>query len=210
MNQIKVKINRDALNEQFCGLRGAAVDSHITKLVKEEHFYPAVYEMIDEFEAHKVTQEIEGGVDSPNISETLDGKFKSENGKNLYSFIGFDSNEPNPINDLRKFLDPKHKYGPKMKLDSVEKKRLKFNFVVSTPDINEIYKETPIPWAKGLSWVRRIEIGIPGLSKFLNKFGLPTSRSGGGIQIENEIRSAKFTPVQYLSTIFNNFLKNFK
>lgn len=207
MNQIKVKINRDALNEQFCGLRGAAVDSHITRLVKEEHFYPAIYGMIDEFENHPVTKELEGGINSPNLSNSLDGNFKSEEGKNLYSFIGFESN---PINDIRPFLDPKHKNGPKMKLDSVEKKRLKFNFVVSTPNIDEIYKETPIPWANGLSWVRRIEIGIPGLGKFLNKFGLKGSRSGGGVQIKNEIRSAKFTPVQYLSTIFNNFLKNFK
>lgn len=208
MAPIKVKINRDTLNEQFCGLRGAALDSHITKLVKEEYFYPAVYEMIDEFENHPVTQEIEGGIEADNISETFGGKFKNSEGKNLYSFIGFNAGET-PISVIRSFFDLKHKYGPKMELSSVNKKRLKFNFKVYTPNIEEIYKQTPIPWAAGLSWVRRIEIGIPGLGRFLNKFGIDSSRSGGGVQVDRELRPAKFKPVQYLSGIFDRFIKKF-
>lgn len=202
---IKVTINRSQFNEQICGLRGAALDSKVTKLVKDEYFLPAVEEMIQDFENHLVTKEIEGGIDSSNITNTLGGKFKNDEGKNLYSFIGFAGN--NPIDDIRPFLDPKHQHGPKLKLESVEKKRLKFNFKISPPELDKIYSNTPLPWGTGISWVRRIEIGIPGLGRFLNKIGVKGSRSGGGIQIKNELRSARFKPVKYLSEIFDNFLK---
>ena len=204
---IKVKINRAEFNEQVCSLRGAALESKVSRIVKEEYFYPAVYEMIDEFENHPVTKEIEGGVDSENLSDTLRGKFKNESGKNLFSFIGFLAGT-NPIAQIRQFFDPKHKNGPKCTLESTEKKRLLFNFKITPPDIEAIYKTTPIPWASGMSWVRRMEIGIPGLGRFLNKIGAKNSRSGGGVQIKHELRSARFSPVQYMTGIFNNFIKN--
>ena len=204
---VKVKINKMELNEQVCNLRGAALESKVSKIVKEEYFYPAVYEMIDEFESHSVTREIEGGIDSENLSDTLHGKFKNDSGRNLFSFIGFLAGT-NPIAQIRQFFDPKHKNGPKCILESTEKKRLLFNFKISPPDIEAIYKNSPIPWASGMSWVRRIEIGIPGLGRFLNKIGAKNSLSGGGIQIKHELRSAKFSPVEYLSGIFNRFLKN--
>ncbi len=204
---VKVKINKMELNEQVCNLRGAALESKVAKIVKEEYFYPAVYGMIDDFENHPVTREIEGGIDSENLSNTLRGKFKNDNGKNLFSFIGFLAGT-NPIAEIRQFFDPKHKDGPKCKLESTNKKRLLFNFKITPPDIESIYKNSPMPWATGMSWVRRIEIGIPGLGRFLNKIGAKNSRSGGGVQIKHELRSARFSPVKYLSEIFNRFLKN--
>ena len=102
---IKVKINRAEFNEQVCRFRGAALESKVSRIVKEEYFYPAVYEMIDEFENHPVTKEIEGGVDSENLSDTLRGKFKNESGKNLFSFIGFLAGTY-PIAQIRQFFDP--------------------------------------------------------------------------------------------------------
>ena len=52
---------------------------------------------INEIKNHPVSKELDGGPDSENISDTLNGK------ENLFAFIGFD-NEDKPIDDLTELI----------------------------------------------------------------------------------------------------------
>ena len=55
-------------------------------------------QMIQEFLNHPVTVEISNGVNSPNISKTLSYG-------NLYSFIGFYADEPDPTDAILAILE---------------------------------------------------------------------------------------------------------
>jgi len=203
----KVKINRRELNIQISADPQKQVQKKIKVFVNDNYFEPAVQEMQEEFEEHPITQELDGGIEATNISNTLRGNFPDDEGKNLYSFIGFAGD--NPTDDIRPFLIPNTKNGPKLELVDQDKTKLQFTYEIKPPDLKNIYSKTPMPWGGGLSWAKRIEIGIPGLGRFLNKIGVKGSRSGGGIQIKNELRRAKFSPRKYLTEIFDNLKKNF-
>lgn len=168
-------------------------------------FENAAIAMQRDFEEHKVTQEIDQGIGANNISGTLGGG-KAPN--NLFSFIGFEGGS-SPTEVVRKRLDPTSKNGPQMVKVGQDTRgtTIRYQFKVSVP-FEEIYKETPVPWAKGLSWVEKMETNIPGYSHFLAKYGLKNSRSGGGVQVEKEVRSGEFSPPEggYLKGIFARFV----
>jgi hypothetical protein len=167
-------------------------------------FENAAIAMQREFEEHPVTQEIDGGIGSDNISKTL-GDGKAPN--NLFSFIGFRGGDK-PTGPIRKRLDPANKDGPQIAKLGEDRRgsSVRYQFRVSVP-FEDIYAETPIPWAKGMSWVEKMETNIPGYSHFLPEYGLKNSRSGGGVQIEKEVREDEFTPPEggYLKGIFARF-----
>jgi len=182
-----------------------------TRVFEKNYFNPAVEKLNNDFENHIITQEL----DAASVDVSIEGESGMVSGgdsteaKNLFAFIGFEEGE-SPTDSIRPFLDPQNPNGPTYKyIRGSQKDNLEFNFEVRGPNLDKIYKETPMPWARGISWVNRIEIGIPGLSKFLNKVGLAGSRSGGGIQVKEKIRNARFKPRRYLSTIINNFIKEF-
>jgi hypothetical protein len=171
-----------------------------TVVLRENYFEPAVIKMQEAFEKHKVTQEIEGGVEERNISKTLRGGDATEN---LYSFIGFDQGDQ-PTQIIRESLDENSPNGPKMKyIRGSQIKNLSFQFKITEPNLKAIYEDTPIPWAIGLSWAKRIEQGIPGFKNFLAKEGY--GRSEGGIQVKGKVSRAEFKPVKYLSKIIEVF-----
>lgn len=171
-----------------------------TRVVQEEYFQPAVIKMQEAFEKHSVTREIEGGAEERNISKTLRGGDATEN---LHSFIGFSQGDQ-PVQVIRDALDPNNEKGPKMKyIRGSQIDNLSFQFKITEPDIEGIYKETPIPWAPGLSWAKRIEQGIAGAKSFLAKSGY--GRSEGGIQVKGEVTKAEFKPVKYLSKVIEAF-----
>jgi hypothetical protein len=178
------------------------------KMVREGFFDPAVEQMKNEFESHPVTREIDGGISAANESDTLQGDFKTKSGKNLYSFIGFDSSDgESPLQPIRDRLDPKHPDGPKIVYKGMDKQKITFDYIIKAPKEAAIHKATPMPWAKGLSWSKRIEYGIPGIANFLNKLFAAGSRSWGGVQVDQKLRDgARFKPTTYLTGIFKNFL----
>lgn len=192
-------------------------------IVRQQYFEPAVEAMKEEFMRHPVTEEILGGVHATNGSGTLDGEFRDEEGDspaNLTSFIGFDAPPEQVIGPILQRLSTHHEDGPKMRYVGRDKSSarsavgsrlsLRYEWEISAPNEGAIYDDTPFPddWLEGnVSWVKRIEQGIPGLAHFLNVYGRPSSRSGGGIQIEGTLRSGRYRPIPYLSRIFNNFLR---
>jgi hypothetical protein len=181
------------------------------EIVREQFFEPAVQAMQHEFDDHPVTQEIDAGIDSPNVSNTLAPS--SYDHMNLFSFIGFNAGD-HPTDAIRDYLDPNSPGGPKMSYLGKDSSRLEFRYKISAPDQDAIYQATPLPWAPGISWAKRIEVGMAGLGQFLNLGEGETrasSRSGGGIQVKNTIRpGVQFRATSYLSAIFNNFLRHMK
>lgn len=178
------------------------------KYAREKIFEPEVNRLQREFEKHPVTKEIAGGIESPNYSKTLVG-FNSDEGRNLFSFIGFDEGDE-PLDAIREFLDPDNQNGPKMNyVRGSQVRNLVFQFKVTAPNKQDIYNATPMPWADGISWAERIELGIPGVNRFLNKFGIAKSQSGGGIQVKANLRSTRFSNRSFLSQIFGDFLARF-
>lgn len=179
--------------------------------LREAFFDPAVAELKAEFMNHPVTREIAAGVDASNTSNTLDAPFREdEDGDspaNLTSFIGFDKDGAEVLAPILQRLDPRDKDGPKLVYVGREKDQMTYRFTVKAPDESAVYDETPIPWAPGLSWAKRIEQGLPGIGHFLNVYGRRASRSGGGIQIDGTLRTGRFRPTGYLTALFNNFLR---
>ncbi len=179
--------------------------------LKQAFFDPAVDQLKKEWTNHPVTKEIAAGVDSANISNTLDARFQ-EDGKmdspaNLTSFIGFDKSPEEILAPIAERLDPSHPDGPKIVYNGRDKDKLNYKYTIKAPNEEAIENVTGLPFAPGISWATRIEKGLPGIGHFLNVKGRPSSRSGGGIQIEGTLRTGRFKPTSYLSQLFNNFLR---
>lgn len=185
----------------------------------QERFDVAVEELKADFEKHDVTQELDRGIGAPNISQTLRGGDAPEN---LYSFIGFGGGRSTdePTKEIRERLEPSHPDGPKLRYRGKEQRgtAIRYQFVAQTPDEEAIWEATPLPWAPGLSWARKIEGKIPGFASFLARFMGSPSFSGGGIQAKNpngsvrEIRSGDYVRPAggYLQTMFRRFLRRVK
>lgn len=164
------------------------------KMVVSREFTNAKEKLIDDFTNHPVTREIEAGVNSSNISNTLGGK------GNLFSFIGFQSGD-NPTQPIYWQLRDIALTSIMVKRDGTSQSYVLY------PTADDIYKATPMPWAEGRSWAEGIEKGISNLGQFLSK---PTeeSRSGGGIQSKNPVSSASFSTTPYISALIKDFEKD--
>lgn len=151
-------------------------------------------EMLNEFNNHPITKELEMGPNGQNISGTLGGK------GNLFTFIGFSKNEK-PTSIIKEYLMNIHVTYKRM-----EKGRFIFDIVY--PSKQDLFDATPMPWASGRSWLKGIELGMSGLGNYLHKQGrtINNSRSGPAIQSEGKINPGKFSNTSYISKIINNFV----
>lgn len=202
LQSIKVRVAKNVASDRACQKAAA---SRIQTV-----FDDAVIGLQKDFEENSITQEIDGGIASKNISGTLKG---GEAPENLFSFIGFEEGSM-PTEEIRKRLDPEHKDGPKLKYaGKVKNDRLEYKFTISAPDKKAIFSATPLPWATGMSWAQKIERSIPGFAKFLPKFMTSkNSRSGGGVQVKSDLRGARFSPPKdgYITKIIANFTDRIK
>lgn len=182
----------------------ADVQEVAEKIAKESIYVKYVYtelqkevekiknEIIEEFENHPVTQEIEGGITAANISNTLDGI------TNLYSFIGFESGD-NPLDPIREQLK-------KINLRYTINSKGELIFTVEFPTAKDIFKVTPMPWATGRSWAQGIEVGISGLGYYIKS--TINSRSGLGVQSQKPVRNGvRFRNTKYISYLINLYSK---
>ena len=155
-------------------------------------------EIIEEFNNHPVTREIEAGIGSANISGTLNGV------TNLYSFIGFYAGT-DPITPIRELLE-KSTYriiaSPTATISKV---------VFEIPTAKMIFNATPMPWAIGRSWAKGIETGISGIGYYLKLTLDKNSRSGLGVQSQKKVRTGvRFKNTKYISDLINKFEKELK
>lgn len=153
-------------------------------------------ELIQEFETHPVTVEIDGGKNARNLSGTLDGV------ENLFSYIGFEENDK-PTQPIRNALNEIFLTSTMIKKDGSSLS----NVLYPLPD--DIFRITPMPWAEGRSWAKGIESGMPGFGRYLRK-DAPSSRSGGGIQVKGKVRAGGFKNTRYISEMIRKFEKNLR
>lgn len=160
--------------------------------------------LLEEFNKHDVTTEIESGPGSQG-SEFLPGISDG----NLFSFIGFHAGS-NPTEDVRNILTKDIFI---KKEGTVNKQRRSISFLVNIPKVEQIYQSTPYPntWNPG-SWVKGIETYISGLGFYLfsRTKPLPGSRSGPAVQIKKQLRSAQFKRTKYVGDMLKRFRYNFR
>jgi len=156
--------------------------------------------LLQEFDAHPVTQEIKAGPapSTKNISGTLGGE------GNLFSFLGFYAGD-NPTDRVRDVLETQVRLATGVRREpKTNSVRFRFSLRIPTQEINAA---SPMTWESGKSWVNAIEKGVSGFSHYLwKKFIGPASRSFYGIQAENTVRGGSFTKRDYLKEIFRNFV----
>lgn len=152
-------------------------------------------QMIVDFLNIPITKEIMAGPSAVNMSGTLAGH------GNLFSFIGFEKGD-DPIAPILNLLYKSNcKFG---RMNAAGK----FNISINIPTAEEIFDVTPLPWATGISWAKRMEVGLSGLGMFLGKESIH-SRSGGGIQSKNQIRKSRFSNTKYISAFINDWNQKF-
>ncbi len=151
-------------------------------------------DMITDFLRHPITKEIEGGPMALNTSGTLGGY------GNLFSFIGFEKGS-RPISPIVALLRQTNFNCSRMVRGVI-------NITVELPSADQIFRATPLPWATGISWAKRIEVGMSGLGMYMSK-PAETSRSGTGLQSSKNIRGGKFSNTQYITAFLKKWQKEF-
>lgn len=166
----------------------------------QNNFIKYKNQYINQFENHPVTKEIATGPESRNISNTLGGI------GNLFSFIGFEKSS-DPISRIRDLI--RNSFSIEKKGVSISGSRIKFNYKISYPDLKDLDGVSSMPWESGKSWISSIERSISGFGYYMYK-KFNKSRSGTGLQTENQIRSGSFKPVKYMSQIVKDFVNNIR
>jgi hypothetical protein len=178
----------------------------VTAKVKEK-FDEAHQQLLDNFESHEVTREIEAGPDGENISGTLGGR------GNLFSFIGF-YQDSNPLAVVRSYLkDIRLNRKPNRKRSG--KKRVNFEYSIEAPGKKDtLFRDTKLSWL-GKSWLKGIESGLSGLGSYIywwSGMDFPPSRSGSGVQEKDgrRIRSGAYRPTKYISSLLSQFSRDLR
>lgn len=164
------------------------------KQIIHQEFNAAKLKLIDEFEGHAVTREIEGGTGASNISGTLGGK------GNLFSFIGFKYGDK-PTKVIREMFE-------RIEITSIITQRdgfAKTHVLYPRPD--DVFMVTPLPWAEGRSWAKGIENGISNFGQYLD-LKADASRSGRGLQNEKMETGLSFSPTPYITELIADFEKS--
>lgn len=164
--------------------------------------------LLQDFDAHEVTQEIKRG---PTASKSILSY------GNLFSLLGFEAGF-NPLAPLREYLK-KNTYLEQGKgnIETVGGKIYLRKRVVM-PTLDEVYAETEQnqigvdEWADK-SWVKMVQEGIPGLPRYLfyrlkghkTKNLEESSRSGAAVQVEHQIRGGSTPGISYINALLTQF-----
>jgi hypothetical protein len=153
--------------------------------------------MIEDFNSHPVTKEVEGGASASNSSGTLGGY------GNLFTFIGFPVGSA-PTLQIRKYLTRRSTVSKQPKIIK-RQAVVDMAFRVDIPTVEGAENVTPSPWS-GKSWTREVERGISGFGFYMySDTALPDSRSGRGAQTNKKLRALAYRPVKYISSILEKF-----
>ena len=195
-----VSINRSVLMKSLKTFDLSSVKEQALEQAQDE-MSKIKQELLEDYNDHPVTKELEAGADSENISQTLNGV------GNLTTYIGFQegSNPTEPLRDKIKTvtLNPK---GRVSKDDS----NLSFEFDVIAPSIEEVESVGSLPFEQGNSWIKGIENGISGFGSYIYGRMFKNSRSGKGIQGRKSFRQGNFRSVSYMSEIMTKFYTKVK
>lgn len=196
MPNISVKFNQSIFNKNF----NKNLDKNIFKKLAyrkmQSIFGISKYNLLTRFRESDITQEILSGPLAENISNTLDGY------GNLFSFIGFNSSEPNPILNFEEFLNKNITFQSTVRRDKT------WYFKVNTPNEKEIADNSQMIWETD-SWVLGIEDGISGLSHYMYKhWANGYSKEGFQLPYENQ-DELNFSTKPYLRQMLKDFRESF-
>jgi hypothetical protein len=181
MNSINKKVNNSKAFDKEA-LRAAQTRLNAAK-----------QKLLEEFEQHPVTAEMKGGAESSNLSGSLGGY------GNLFSFMGFNEGS-NPTKVVKNFLQSFISLKPTGRSRGSVKE-----YNVQIPSMED-FDFAKMPWESGNNWVRAIETGVSGFSYYMHK-AHEASRSGVGIQIDNQLRGKGSKSVSYMTELLNKFRK---
>ena len=152
-----------------------------------KHFDKAKTLMLQEFDSHPVTEALQGGGTAGLVARGT-----------LFGFLGFEQGE-DPTAQLRILLDR----GSQIKFQKNLFSQGRRVYSATIPNKDELYRATPLPWARGRSWLKGIEFGVSGMGQYLYNDS-EASRSGEGIQSKVN-KGGGFKNTSYISEILNNF-----
>ena len=162
--------------------------------------------LLQKFDTHAVTQEIEGGVSASNLSNTLGGK------GNLFTYIGFErgTNPTEKVRDVLLTSGAVKKSGKKSKVASGGK-RIQISFRASIPNVNLLKSSSPMPFQGGRSWLFDVETGISGFNYYMYK-RFNRGRSGMGLQSKNPVKTGSYKAPSngYIKRLLAQFIASFK
>src|SRR6266511_790257 len=203
----KVTINKTKIDALLFDL-SKKIEPQVYNQVKA-NFESAKQQMIDDFDEHPVTQEIEAGPEAENITDTLEPRSDTNSGGNLFSFIGFNaSNKPTEV--VRKILKNDTRLIRKPQITKTTN-TVSYSYVAEMPSKDELAEKTPLPWPgfTERSWLLGIEEGISGLNYYIYSLKLSfsaSSRSGTGLQYKKQLSSGlRFKNISYISPVLNAF-----
>lgn len=196
LNRIKIsKKTTDALKRpRFEGLARNAANTR---------YQIARQIAIEDFNEHPITLELEDEF----------GRSKYISRGNLFSFFGF-LRGSKPIEKLKLAFQAAFRFFPKPTF-SQNKRNVIYEFRVKAPDLEDLYKKTPMPdnWSNR-GWLQAIEESIGTFASYiwhsLAFRSKKESRSGQALQIEND----KYTNdgvlgIPYISEILEKFRNKF-
>lgn len=195
-----VTINKSVLMKSLKTFDLSSIKEQALKQAQKE-ISKIKQELLEDYNDHPVTKELEAGADSENISQTLNGI------GNLTTYIGFQegSNPTEPVREKLKTITLNSK-GRVSNNDS----NLSFEFDVVAPSIEEIESVGSLPFEQGNSWIKGIENGISGFGAYIYGRMFKNSRSGKGLQGRRSFRQGDFRPVKYITEIMNEFYTKIK
>ena len=201
MARARIKINKHSIKKAANNsLRRGGKFRKVVDRKAEEEFRRRKRKLMDDFNNHPITREIEGGAYSSNICGTLGGY------GNLYSFIGFEKGS-RPVEPVRQALDRSVKLNRQPKIRKTGKGQL-FEYSISAPSQRDLSRFAPMPWEPG-SWLLRIERGISGLGHYIYERYMKKSRSGSAVQSKNKLnKGVTYRRTTYMSKILNDFIKS--
>lgn len=165
----------------------------VMQIIAEERFLAAKEWLLGAVRDHPISQDIR--------SHSPSSRLGSRTGT-LYGFIGFEeSSQDDPVADLLEFLDDTINFYPEK---TPRGKYSLFSSSITYPTKSSFSTEKlKVKWS-GRGWPVMIEEGISGLPYYINKSS-SRSRSGEGIQIDQEARPNDFVAEQYLSPLLAEF-----
>ena len=197
-NKISVKVNANIFKKNFNKALDAQKFKSIAQIKMDKIFSKAYKRLLEDFNNHPVTKEIEEGPLASNISDTIGGGYG-----NLYSFIGFDINKENPIIPLRKLLERSLLVIPTIRRES------NWYFKVMLPDEINIHNVTKMQW-EDASWAEGIEEGISGINNYMfAHWDGGFSKEGFQLKYQN-LSNIGFKPTPYLTAILMHFREKFE
>lgn len=166
------------------------------RLIAEEIFTTAKQELIISIKKSDVARELKPGRNLKTSDFII-----AERPVSLYGFLGFEAGT-DPIRDLIDLIEQNYILNKNAKLVNGD-----FVFNVKYANVNDLKRETPLPWGRGTSWISAIEKDFGGLGHYLFLKGL--GRSDKGVQTKVD-RGGELVPQKFITDKLNKFRKSIR